>query len=259
MFPSVQSIKENLNFPNTFQKYNDLELWETFYLTEIEREKLNLKLREKEITNLLTNISKELNLKTDKIVPENRLNFLKNIEDSLLEKQKLLVKRSFQELLETQENKKDVENHLGQMIEAFELEHSKLYLYFISYFYLNGELDSYQSFVLFVYLVDTICSQKSNTVKNSIRTIIPPDHSKLFLTSIGLSGNLFGIVNVVKAIDMLLKDYEAYELQKETHYMSFKKNIWKYISFNKETLSKEKFQNKFLCFPAIINYNLEKL
>lgn len=255
---AIQTIAKNFELLNDFNISENKELWETFYLTVEEKDRLYLKLREKEIDIVILNIVKEIKLKVNKIEANEKELYLLNIKEILQNKQDYNIRLVIKDLMESEYRKEeDLENLIGMMIMDFRLGESNIYANFISYAFLNGSINAQQSFALFVYLVDVISTKKSVNIQDSIKAIIPKDKSKLFLVSLGLSSDLFGIINIVKAYEILMNDFESYEIKNETHYMSFKRNLWKYISLNKETMSESKFKKKFQCFPSIIEHNLK--
>ncbi|PTX63077.1 tetratricopeptide repeat protein [Kordia periserrulae] len=259
LFAAVSKIKERYQLPEYLQGYNHLKIWETFYLPDSEQAIIDKAFQNHKIQELVDTITQDLEIKLVSIDVTEKTNYLEKIKHSLREDQDLDIREAFDSLLKTLKENGNLENHLGQMIEKFQLEKIQLYLYFISYFYLQGNLDSYQAFSLFSYLLETVSLKKSKAIKESLELLIPSDFSELFITTIGLSRHLYKLVHLHKAYNVLFEDYSAYQLQKESHYMTFKKNINTYISINKETLSEEMFNKKFQCFPAIIEHNLKNI
>ncbi|MEM6721679.1 MAG: tetratricopeptide repeat protein, partial [Bacteroidota bacterium] len=259
LFTAVSKIKENYQLPEYLLGYNHLKIWEAFYLSDIEQTIIDKAFRNHKIQKLVDTIIQDLEVKLVSIEENDRTNYLEKIKHSLREDQDLAIREAFDSLLNTLKDDGNIENHLGQMIEDFRLEKAQLYLYFISYFYLQGNLNSYQAFVLFSYLIDIVSTKRSKAIRETIKVLIPSEFSELFLTTLGLSKYLHNLVHLSKAYHVLYEDYNEYQLQKESKYMTFKRNLNSYISMNKETLSEEMFAKKFQCFPAIIDHNLQSI
>ena len=259
LFAAVSRIKENYPLPDYLQGYSYLKIWEAFYISDTEQASIDKALRNHQIEELVATITQDLQVKLVAIEDTNKTNYLEKIKYSLREDQDLDIREAFDSLLVTLKDGGNIENHLGQMIEKFQLKKAQLYLYFISYFYLQGNLNSYQAFVLFSYLIDIVGTKRSKAMKESIELLVPIEYRKLFLTTLGLSKHLYNSIHLYKAYNTFFEDYNEYQLQKESHYMTFKNNFNTYISMNKETLSEEMFAKKFQCFPAIIDHNLKSI
>jgi len=259
LFTAVSKIQENYQLPEYLLGYNHLKIWEAFYLSDTEQAIIDKTFRNHKIQQLVDTITQDLEVKLVSIEDNDKTNYLEKIKHSLREDQDLTIREAFDSLLDTLKDDGNIENHLGQMIEDFRLEKAQLYLYFISYFYLQGNLNSYQAFVLFSYLIDIVSTKRSKAIKETIKVLIPSEFSELFLTTLGLSKYLHNLVHLSKAYHVLYEDYNEYQLQKESKYMTFKNSFNTYISMNKETLSEEMFAKKFQCFPAIIDYNLQSI
>ncbi|KAB8152349.1 tetratricopeptide repeat protein [Kordia sp. TARA_039_SRF] len=259
LFTAVSKIKEKYQLPEYLLGYTHLKMWEAFYLSDVEEAIIDKALRNHKIQQLINTITQDLDVKLVSIDGHDKTNYLEKIKHSLREDQDLDIREAFDSLLETLRNNGNVENHLGQMIEAFRLEKAQLYLYFISYFYLQGNLNSYQTFVLFSYLIDIVSTKRSKAIKESIQLLIPEKIREQFLTTLGLSKHFYDLIHVYKAYNIFFEDYNEYQLQKESKYITFKNNFNAYISMNKETLSEEMFTKKFQCFPAILDHNLERI
>lgn len=259
VFSAVSKIKERYALPEELLPYKHHELWEVFYFSNKEQEQLDLALRNFEIEQIIKQITNDIDVQVTSIAEVDRTQYLKQIKHSLRENQHQTIREVFDQLIKTDEENGNIENHLGLLIEDFRLANAQLYLYFISYFYLQKKLDSYQALVLFAYLIDIVCKQNSKAIHESIKMLLPSSYTKLFLSSLGLSSHLFHLIHIIKAYNTLSDDFKAYELKKESHYMTFKNNFNLYISLNKETLSEAMFQKKFQCFPAIIHHNLNTI
>lgn len=257
---AIQNIGDKFNLKDFFNEYKLKEFWEVFHLSKKDKEILYLKSREKEIETVINKIVDEIEANINTIETGERNFYLNRVKDLLLSKQDYTIRLMMKDLLRSERKKEeDIENLLGMMIEDFRLGQSNVYANFIAYLFLNKSINAYQALVLFVYLIDTVCTRKSINTRDSVIQLVPPDSSQMFLISIGFSGNLFGITNVVKACEILLNDFESYEFKDESNYMTFKRNFWKYISLNKETMSSSKFNKKFECFPSIVEYNMKKI
>jgi len=144
-----------------------------------------------------------------------------------------------------------LENQLGLMIESPKYKNPKLYLYFIKYYYKKEMINPAEVFTLYFYLLH-ILKKKNKLGLNKIIVFFIEAGKDVF-KDVGVKLFFTAIKSIIPIMENLLKEYEEFSETKNilSDYRNFKVSFWRFIDNDREILTKEEFNQKYLTFEWI--------
>jgi hypothetical protein len=241
-----QNILSSLAVP--VQWYIDEPIfWKAFYLNNKSKEEIKVIVREFEAKEILQNIEQYFSQELKAQVSDKKI-YLSNELDLKL-KELSAFTNDLLAYLDRQlvDNRLDFGNQIGLKIEEWavtkvaNINPFRCYSLIIQYYFCKGNLSENQAFTVYSYLLHTLKRKNPNiNIDNLIfdvsKTLASDLSIKLFFTTI-------------KFVWDIVKENWDYETEKsDSDYNQFKKNLWKIIADDAESLSSKEFDKKYCCF-----------
>jgi len=219
-------------------------LWEAFSFIYADRIVVTEEIRQIEAEKIKEKLQIEFAKIVEAKIAGREEIFKKEIRDELVERKKIVTKE-FDYIENAIEKGRDVENQLGLMIEEFEYNSPQFYSYLIQLYYLEEKINSEGIFTLYFYLINTL-KKKENRDAGKIMDLL----AELGTNAAGINLFYTAAKTTYSIIANLSKEYEEFSAMENelSDYRNFKQNFWRFIDNDRETLSGEKFQQKYITF-----------
>jgi hypothetical protein len=250
--PALQQLIENLKGEiKILPSYNLSEIWEVFYIKPEDQERLNLLQRKAEIEKLL----QELSQAYEDHLKEKEVEIHKN-QQKTFEEAKKSIHKKIKVLRKSHKKQKDLELVLAKEIEAKELP-SKIILMEIALARLEEKITQREAFILFLFQIAIENGEfSSKSINETVRKISEAGFSTLgayLVTELGMHSALASIPNLIFALTNMFTSKKEYDDNITTAYITFKKDLWKFISLEIETLPDAAFKQKYQYFKPFMN------
>ncbi len=210
-------------------------IWKVFKLHEGDKVDINNTIRKRHATIIIESIKKDFITELEKNYGVRKDEFTDDTIHKLLEYKKKSTEL-FYYINNGIKEELDIENQIGLVIEEFEYNNPRFYLYIIQFYYYQEKISSKGVFMLTYYLL--YISEKKKNIKNktdienflfeAIKTSTVGTGMKLFLTAFK---SIFNIIN------NYYLEYEEFESEEESDYRRFKNDFWKYVNIENNKLS----------------------
>jgi hypothetical protein len=250
--PALQQLIENLKGEiEILPSYNLSEIWEVFYIKPEDQWRLNVLQRKAETEKML----KELSLAYENHIQE-KADEIKAQEKKITKDSKKSIELKIQEFKVLLTQKNNIELTLAKEIEAKEFN-NEILLYEIALARLEEKITEEEAFTLFLFY-SVIENEESSSKSNSkpFLKLLEAGFSTLgtyIVTELGMHSALATIPNLVFALTGLFESKKEYDDNIITAYIAFKKDLWKFISLEIETLSDAAFERKYQYFKPFMD------
>ena len=234
----------------------DRTFWETYYLDKPLIQTIEGKLKEAKINRLSERIKARLiDCIGDKLL--NNVETIQKLENVISIQPKKISKLWYELNNKSSFYNNDFEQQLGLEIEAWEIDAPDLYFLFIQLCYLKNFISQYETFTLFMYLINTYSEKKQQKLDKALIDLLQKsvDLGRTILPNLVLKVSLGSIKNLIPFLQTIFE--HEFKFREVSNYQEFKANLGEFLSSEKDTLSENKFINKYEPFEWINNHEFK--